>query len=396
MKIKFILITFLVLISISTTAFAQEPYDTGHIKLLAEEVTPDPVEPGQDLTVKIRLYNDGSGSANRVVLTRQYEYPFKLKSVSQDVIEFPTIAPGGSREETFYITVSPRAKSGIYPLKFNIESHFSDGIFTYINKSILINIIGQPEIILNTIDLKSDISPNSDFDLKLNVENIGTGNARNIKIIPDYEGIGPVGSNIVLVDKLLSGNSSELSVRFKVGENIEPGFYQVPFNIEFTNEKGEALSSSQKIGLNIIHKADVVLQDLKIKPGSVSVGGKISIETRVENIGDGDADNVYIELKSDPKEGLSGFKKAYIGQLEKGDEAPAIFSLTATQANKYNGTLTIHYTDDLGEHKKTENIGFNVNSNPLTMLSWIGGIVLIGILSFFGHKKFSKSKDKTE
>ncbi|MCK5661452.1 MAG: hypothetical protein KAH86_08835, partial [Methanosarcinales archaeon] len=132
---------------------------------------------------------------------------------------------------------------------------------------------------------------------------------------------------------------------------------------------------------------------LKIKPGSVSVGGKISIETRVENIGDGDADNVYIELKSNPKEGLSGFKKAYIGQLEKGDEAPAIFSLIATKANKYNGTLIIHYTDDLGEHKKTENIGLNVNSNLSTMLYWIGAIVLIGILGFFGYKKYSVKKE---
>ena len=61
------------------------------------------------------------------------------------------------------------------------------------------------------IDLKNDIAPNSDFDLRINVGNIGTGNARNIKISPDYEGIGPVGRNIVLVDRLLAGNNSEVT-----------------------------------------------------------------------------------------------------------------------------------------------------------------------------------------
>lgn len=33
------------------------------------------------------------------------------------------------------------------------------------------------------IDLKNDIAPNSDFDLRINVGTIGTGNARNIKIV---------------------------------------------------------------------------------------------------------------------------------------------------------------------------------------------------------------------
>ena len=48
MRTKFILISFLALMSIPTAAFTHTSYDIGHILFLAEEVTSDPVEPGQD------------------------------------------------------------------------------------------------------------------------------------------------------------------------------------------------------------------------------------------------------------------------------------------------------------------------------------------------------------
>jgi hypothetical protein len=392
-------IVFMILLLLSLTVFAtvfvNAATTTGapDIKLVFEEVTPEPVEPGQDLTIKIRIYNAGGANADNVIITRVYDYPFKLKSANQDVSLLGAIAIGGSRDETSYITVSPRAKSGIYPLKYLIETHYNSGIVSYSEHEILINVIGNPEIILDA-SLPDEISPNSDFNLMLEIKNIGTGNARNIKIRSDYEGIAPKGSNMIFIEQLTAQNNTSTIVIFKVGEAITPGFYQVPFTIEITNEKGEKIISTQKIGITVIHKADISIQDLKIQPGTVAVGGKISIQARVENIGKGDADNVYVELKLDPAEGLSGFKKAYIGKLEADDDAPAIFTLTAMAENKYKTQLIIHYTDDLGEHTKIENLNLSVSNKPIDWYYWAIAIVMVLILGYYFYTKRNKTPKK--
>lgn len=65
MRTKFVLITLVALLFISTGAFAQTFYDTVHISFLAEEVTYDPVEPGKGhlcdyFTAKITRYMECS------------------------------------------------------------------------------------------------------------------------------------------------------------------------------------------------------------------------------------------------------------------------------------------------------------------------------------------------
>lgn len=386
-KIIFLLISLMLIAQITSAAILPS---TQRIQIVAEEVTPEPVEPGQDLTVKIRIYNAGGETAKNVVIKRDYAFPFKLKSVNQDSISFNDIAAGGSRDETFYLTISPKAKSGTYPLKFIVETEHSSGSKTIESQEILVNVVGKPEIIIETSKMDDEISANSEFNVELNVRNIGSGNARNIKIVSDYEGIAPVGSNIVYLEGLQAGNNSVVTVPFKISESIDPGFYSIPLNVDFLSESGEKTSVIQEIGVSIIHKADVSMQNLQVKPGTISVGGKISIEARVENVGEGDADNVYVELKLSPSEGIAGSKKAYIGQLKKGDDAPAIFSLTGQSANKYSGELIIHYSDDLGEHTKTEKIGLSVKESTNYLYYAIGLILIAGVGYFVFYKKKRK------
>ena len=78
---------------------------------------------------------------------------------------------------------------------------------------------------------------------------------------------------------------------------------------------------------------------------------------RLENIGEGEARVVKAKL-----EGLegSGNTNAFVGRLDKDDDAPAVFTFVPEKAGEQAVTLLVEYEDDLGEHQLRENLTFNV------------------------------------
>ena len=390
MKYKTISVAIIVMLILVGLSFATNiNKDASYLKVIAQEVSPEPVEPGQDITLNIRLYNYGDKKAEKVNVKLNAQYPFYLKTESQDFKDYNDICVGCSKKNSYYLNINANAISGIYPIEFEIYEQ--NGTIKK-TEEINIMVIGIPDIIFESNPVEKRICPNDEFKVKFKFKNIGTGIARNIKIVPSSCSFIKLGSGLKIIDELKPDEIKNIDIVFSVAENIEPNTYNIPLSINYLDEQSKKYNLSQNFGIKIVHQAEINLQNLKITPqNNIKKGDEIEVEVRVENIGKGNAKNVKLALESD----LEGIKTAYLGMIEKDNDEPTIFTLTASKSGKIKNSLKIIYNDDFGEHQLTEiflvDINENKNQNSITIIYGVFGLILISAFLMWLMKKNKKN-----
>ena len=109
----------------------------------------------------------------------------------------------------------------------------------------------------------------------------------------------------------------------------------------------------------------------------ITVGRPFTIIARLENVGYGDADAISADVNCP----FSPAKKAFIGQLKKDEDAPAVFELTSQQSGSFKCDLIVNFKDDTGSRQITETFDVTVAgpdySGLLTLLIIIAAIAFI-------------------
>lgn len=384
-RILIIYILLILLIAISTSVLATAyNTDSSSLKLLLEEVTPEPVEPGQDVTVKIRIINEGGETAQDVSVNLNTDYPFYLKTTSDDPEKTKDLCVGCSMDNTYYLIVNADAKSGLYPLTFDIS--YGD-VVVRTSETIDIKIVGKPDILLQTINKDTNVTSGEKFNLEMQFNNIGTGIARNIKIIPKSEDIMMLGSNMNLVSELLPDEQKMITSEFIIKESLEPDTYKFPITLEYVDEQGNSYTESFDIGINVLNKADIGIQSIKTTPTSPTLLDQVHLEGILENTGKGEANKVTIELITENKK-----YQAFVGQLKADDDAPFYFDAKPEQAGINTATLKISYYDDFGYHEIETTLEKEVQRPNNTLLIIIVIFVIAGVVIGYFLYKRKKSK----
>ena len=116
-------------------------------------------------------------------------------------------------------------------------------------------------------------------------------------------------------------------------------------------------------------------------------GQKVSMILRLENVGEGEARFVKASL-----EGLrgSGSTDAFLGRLDKDDDAPAVFTFIPEKSGEQEVTLLVEYEDDFGDHRLSEDLTFNVIRKGDSILPFALVAVLVLAVALFYLKKKGK------
>lgn len=233
-----------------------------------------------------------------------------------------------------------------------------------------------------------EITPGSQFTVDMAVENVGTGQARQVKIYPQSSSFIVLGSSIKSIDTVAAKESKIISFDFVAATSIEANSYSIPFSISYLDEKGNAINESQSLGLKVVNKGSISVQAIKVASGTgssaITAGEPFSIVVRLENVGEGDADFIAAELDCP----FNGPKKAFLGQLKKDEDAPAVFDLTATDGGNFMCGLLVSYTDDTGLHQFSEK--FDVSVSPANYLGSAAIVVVVIVLAFVFRKRVFK------
>jgi len=354
------------------------------LDMIVESVSPEPVEPGEDVTVKVRLVNNGGGNAEKLSVKLDAKPPF-IHKIEEGGFTAPLCA-GCSRDNTYYLVVDSDAESGIYPIVFNAFVGETQVIF---DKKVNIDVRGRPDLVFITRAV-DEVVPNSRFSSVLTVENVGTGEAREIKLSPHSQDFVVLGSSMKTIEELNPSETADVPFEFTASENIDADVYHIPVEISYLDEKGDLHKKTEDIGARVINYGELNIDSIKITGLAtdgiiVEKGEPFSIIARVENVGYGDAEFISAQFECPFK----GIKKAYVGKLEDDEDAPAVFNLISQDKGMFDCALVFNYKDDLGMHKTVEffNVYIGRNTKYDIMFYLVAGIAAI-VLGYSGYKKY--------
>ena len=404
LPLRFVLALLMITVFLTGPASAVVVSGNTHLGVEVSEINPNPARPGEDLLIKINIQNAGDEPAENVIVGIEEIHPFIFKYSTSELYGSGTntertfrieqIRQRSKVELNFYLRVDPEAESGIYQIEFTIK----DKSGTSFSKRIPVRVEGNPDLVLSGTEIlpvnegnssSGAIVPGQEFYLRTTVKNAGNGNAKNVRVMLNLNNSSPLiplEDNVRFFENLSAGSSENLSFKLLLGSNADVKPYRIPLRITASNNTETfKIDKVQEIGINVLNRAQIDISSLKFDPEIPVKGQQASLTLRLENVGEGEARSVKARL-----EGLegSGSTGAFLGRLDKDDDAPVVFTFTPEKTGDQNVTLLVEYEDDFGEHQISEHLTFNVQRQEGSVLPIVlGAVLVLAAVSFYMKKK---------
>jgi hypothetical protein len=356
------------------------------------DLSPQPVEPGRDLTLSITLANENV-DATGVRLLILPDSPIILKNENDRVINEGNIIKYGAVVETYLLHIDPRAVSGIYEVKF--EAHWtSNDQQRETEKTFKILVRGTPQLAISNITIDPElISPQDTFNITFSVSNEGTGIAREVQVSAATSSLPfvPIGADTKIIKYLDPGESIQLNYRLLVKDKTLISSYSIPIKMEYKDETGKNTSSASFIGIKVLGDAQLSIGNIKTEPQNPVKGDLVTITMRLENSGNGDAKSVKVSLDIP----FEGTKTAFLGKIKPDDDAPGVFTFYATQSGDIPYNASIEFEDDLGRHTVKEALALNVrdtNTNGI-VIPIIVVVLVAGAFVYYRFRRKNQAND---
>src|SRR3989338_1212220 len=341
--------------------------------ITVEKIDPQPVEPGRDVAIDITLHNKLTTGTGDFSTHLDAESPIILKSSSEDLSKV-NLCPDCKKRNTYFLSISPTAVSGTYPIYVKLSSPSESTA----RQKIDIRVQGKPNIIFSTDSTVNKITPNSQFPITLNIENVGSGQARQIQINPESNTFIVLGGSVKTLDFIDPLQTKQITFDFVSSSDLVATSYSIPFKISYLDEQGNIINTSQDLGVKVVNKGEIDVQTIKMASNTgsptITAGEGFTLIARLENVGEGNADSITADIECP----FNGNKRAFLGQLKKDEDAPAVFNLVSPGSGEFKCKLLVSYRDDLGNHQKEED--FSVSITPVNYMGLIIFLIIILIL----------------
>ena len=348
------------------------------IKVVVNDVSPQPVEPGSDLTMRVTFTNGDGDYTDNAMATLDLRKPFTLKTSTENFDKGFNICGFCSRTNTYFISVDAEAKSGVYPIFVRTDSGSQV-------RTVNVTVRGKPNMILISKN-PINATPSNVFFMNLDATNIGTGIARQIKIVSKSSDFVALGSSVIALNSVSSQNFSTISFAMTPSDNLKAGAYNLPFEINYIDESGAQYNSTQTVGVQVLNKGKINIESIKVSSasGQPVAGSPITIIVRLQNIGTGNANSIQSEIKCDGQSAST-----FLGQLKRDEDAPAVFELTLPSGGKRQCALKTTFSDDSGQQMTVNNFDVTLKAPEFPV-----GIVVIIIIIGGAYYYFRVRKKK--
>ena len=366
------------------------------------KVSPSVLMPGSTGTITITVNNtaqsasvtEESGSLSPTTYTSVRTYSFNvniqnvhlegygLKVLTQDFDRVGALGPGQSIPLTFSIQATDQP--GLYYPEVWIDT--SAGQSTkypiQVNVDTPVGIQKQAILILSS-SVDGTVTPGDEIPVTITVQNSGQLLADDVclKIANVSTFIAPKNTDTYNIGTLNASDERSVDAVLLSDKSTNPGLIQVPVTITYKAIDGTQVTQSSSIDLMLDGKAELGIVSVDTNPSPLVEATPYDVTIRIENTGTGDAKQVAatIDLPAD------GTKQAFIGKIEPGNDAPALFLLEGMKGGTYPYNLSVTYTDDLGNHTFTRPMSIRV---PPTNSSGgiIFGLILLAVLAFIGYR----------
>ena len=376
--------------------------DTPTVTITDYKVTPSVLMPDSQGTITVTIRNtaasasvsertgplspDNSGTTKvtdiNVFIENVHLEGNDIEVLSEDFKRVGELGPGQSITITFSIRAP--SKSGMYFPEVWVD--------TYGGRSarypIPVNVntasgIQKQAILIMESSLPASANPGDEIPVNLNLKNAGQLMADDVtlKIINVSNSVAPKSTDLYHLGTISSGGQKNINIVLLSDKDAASGLIRVPVAISYNALDGTPVTEQTGIDIMMKGKAELGFVTVDTSPARLTEGTPFDLTIRIENTGTGEAKQVSATVDLP----VEGKKEAFIGKIKPGNDAPVIFLLEGAKAGNHPYTLTIHYTDDMGEHTMTREMNLRVPPTDQT-----GTIVLIlvilAILGFIGYR----------
>jgi hypothetical protein len=156
---------------------------------------------------------------------------------------------------------------------------------------------------------------------------------------------------------------------------------KIPVAIRYNSIDGFPQVQQSSVDILFKGKAELGFVTVDTNPPRLNEGTPFDLTIRVENTGTGEAKQVSATIDLP----VEGKKEAFIGKIKPGNDAPVIFLLEGAKPGNHPYTLTITYTDDMGEHTMTRDMNLRVVPTDMTG-TIITLLIILLIIGFVGYR----------
>jgi hypothetical protein len=227
------------------------------------------------------------------------------------------------------------------------------------------------------------VNPGDEIPVTLNEKNAGQLLADDVtlKIINVSSNVAPKSTDLYHLGTVSPGDQKTVTLALLSDKDATSGLIRVPVEISYNALDGTPVTDQTGIDIMMKGKAELGFVTVDTSPARLTEGTPFDLTIRIENTGTGEAKQVSATVDLP----VEGKKEAFIGKIKPGNDAPVIFLLEGAQAGNHPYTLTIHYTDDMGEHTMTREMNLRVPPTDRTG-DIILLLVILAILGFIGYR----------
>lgn len=344
------------------------------ITLSRYQFNPNPVVPGQAVTVTILLTNSGNETAAQV-----------LASVSSDGIllagqqgnSFPIgdIQPGASASIDMPLVVSSTAKSGPQSQALSV-SFLQKGEAKSVNASMTMNVAKvdapAPVMIVDSFDAGFEVlEPGQEFTLTLNLRNIGNDIAKGLIVTfggvestgggidptpgssastttnpsNTFAPLGSVGTQNV-GDVEAGDEAVTLTQKFIVNGSVDSGIYNLPITLRYQRSDGSFSQDNLRASLPVIVPPQIRINEAIPLPEQANAGDPLSLSLEIANRGRKAVNFTNALVTAENAEVVSG-DETYLGPIRNDDQGTLDATIVPSAEGPVTVTVTFNYTDDL-------------------------------------------------
>jgi hypothetical protein len=314
------------------------------------------------MSVDVPVKNVSSFSAKDIQITMSSNTENSPFSAYGGYISIPIdeIKPDKEQKIHFELAVNPTAKKGTYPitLKFQYSNLYGD-LFTS-EETVYVKVEDDektPGLNLKGVKIMPEKPvPGDKFSASFELENIGTLEARDVKVSLkgfSNEGITPELTGVKYIDSINGGKTGKISYNLFVSDKISVSSFPIEITVDYKDEFGNSYSENFVYYVPIMKKAQerasLVIDNISVASGSVSVEEDFKIGFDIINGGSAKASNIKVSVSNDQSIICKSQSIIMVDSMDKGENKRLEFTFNALRdavTKNYPIAVNVEYEDD--------------------------------------------------
>ncbi len=403
----FTLVTIIIITTLlSTTALAALQDNDFTVSLLSQD--PDPVEPGDVVTIDLQIENIGETITGDVKVTIDPSYP--LEAYGETEINLGSLKSGTdfSKEAEFELLVSDEAVEGDAEFDVYVIVEGYEGS----SKTTLTVDISTYSAQLDISSVEFDpmpVLPGQEAALILTIQNKADSILKSISASLDFSAdttpfAAYQSSSKKTIGTLSADESIGLHYKIYTDPTTEPGLYKVPLTLDYEDNTGTSYSEKEYLTILVGSNLDIDVQVSKTNIWKGQKTGEITLEIANKGLGEIKSATITL-LDSENYKVLNSQQSFYIGDIDRDDTESETITLTVNSRKDTNLNVQLTYLDSLNNevtqdfqvtlpvYSRSEAVSLGI-AKKRSIFSFIFLIAIIAGAYYYYKKKYlPKKKD---